>query len=741
MPTVRQTNFSGGELDPKLWGRTDHPKFAVGLRRLKNFFALKSGAAVSRPGTTLVRETKNNGAVRLIPFVYSDAQAYVLEVGSGYIRFHTDGGTVLSAGVPYEVATPYSAFDLDTLMWCQSGDVLTITSPGHPPKELKRLAPTNWTLTDVSFAAAPPFFMTLASPYGTHLNPPMAIDSTLLAEDGSHPMQEWTWKVTAVVQSSVDGTIRETLPVTVANKCDGANPASIAAIDSTVVLYPDRRVMLLMPPVGGGWPTPSLPAEWANLKPIAYNYYRGRGELFGFVAQSKAVVFHDIGREPNYLIQPPLGKNPFEVFSPATGTLLRTENPVSSVYFQDRRIFAGTLYRPGHIFASRSSDYDNFDDHFVPAPGDALVFELATRKRESIRSLLVMDRLLVFTNSSVWSIAGQQGDPLDIDSIDARVIEEIGASFLPPLVVDGCGLFVRVKGRGVRALIPAANPSGFVGVDLSALAQHVFGSKLAKDWTYQEDPFGLVWVVLSDGTLASLTFSREDEVWAWARHETDGSVERICAIPETDEDYVYMVVRRTINGVTKRFIERMTSRITKNLPSDDICLDCAANYVGTPTTTITGLSHLEGKEVWVTGKGNPVFGPLTVFSGQITLPDVPEANYPPMVSLWVGLRFQPEIETLDVASASVRNRQKTVTSVGFEVDNSKGIWAGQDFEHLVEWRQRLVAANYGIIGSATELVRIAVTGKWDEAARAALRQTLPLPITVLGIAREVDVGG
>lgn len=745
MPNARQTNFNGGELAPGFWGRSDLAKFQTGMRRLRNFFVSKQGAAVSRPGTTLVSEAKlgNTAPIRLIPFVYSDSQSYVLEFGENYIRFHTAGATVLDSGAAYEVATTYAAADLARLKWAQTGDVLTLTHPSYAPMELRRHGHIDWELVDVSFVPTTPYFRDVDGSF-TGTRPPYLV-TPLPTADATHPEQEWRWKVTVVVQDSITGATFESLAADVDTQYDGSAFASRTDAPTSVCLYSDKAITLRRPV---GTPPIPPPGSWATLRVMAFNYYRGRGDLFGFVGQTKTRDFVDVGDAPDYATSPPRGTDPFTVFNPATPGIARIDNPVAVVFFQERRIFLGTPTRPATFFGSKTGDYYNYDlekkaNLFVDDP---VVFELACRRREEIRTALALDRLLVFTGSSVWSVAGQQGAPLAFDSIDARVVEEIGSADLPPLVVDGCALFVRAKGQGVRAIvpgyIPATTASSYHGVDLSVLSQHLFLGKSITDWCYQEDPFGLVWAVRSDGVLLSLMFSATDSIWAWSRHDTDDAGFRgCCSIPETDEDYVYLVVDRDIGGALHRFIERMTSRVRKDSVDDNVCLDCAKKISGAPTDTLTGLGYLEGRTVYATGKGLPVYGPFTVASGQIQLPETPAPNNGSDVTLYVGLLFTPEAETLDEIATDTRLRQKTVTRVGFEVDNSRGLFVGQDFDGLTEWRQRQVADSYGVVGAATELVRASVNGRWDEAARAAIRQTLPLPLTLLGITREFDVGG
>jgi hypothetical protein len=100
----------------------------------------------------------------------------------------------------------------------------------------------------------------------------------------------------------------------------------------------------------------------------------------------------------------------------------------------------------------------------------------------------------------------------------------------------------------------------YEGTDLTVFAAHLFQKYTLVDWDYALNPNSIVWIARSDGTLLGLTYLREHAIWGWHRHDTDGEVENVCVVPEGAEDKVYLVVRRTINGSVKRYIERMASR-------------------------------------------------------------------------------------------------------------------------------------------------------------------------------------
>ncbi len=153
---VQLTNFTGGELSPRLDGRNDLAKYASGCSTLENLVVYPHGSAARRPGTTFVSEVKDSTKkTRLIPFEFSTTQTYMLEFGDQYIRFYKDNGQILSGGSAYEISTPYLEAELFDLKFAQSADVMYICHPNHEVEKLSRTGHTSWSLTDVDFLDGP----------------------------------------------------------------------------------------------------------------------------------------------------------------------------------------------------------------------------------------------------------------------------------------------------------------------------------------------------------------------------------------------------------------------------------------------------------------------------------------------------------------------------------------------------------------------------------------------------------
>jgi len=150
------STFNGGEWSPDLYGRIDLDKYRNACRAIENFVLLAQGPATRRPGTQFIAPTKDDGAVRLIPFEFSTEQAYVIEAGAGYFRFYMNGGRIESSpGTAYEIATPYGVADLAGLKWAQSADVLYLCHPKFAPHKLARAGHTSWSLSPIDFQDGP----------------------------------------------------------------------------------------------------------------------------------------------------------------------------------------------------------------------------------------------------------------------------------------------------------------------------------------------------------------------------------------------------------------------------------------------------------------------------------------------------------------------------------------------------------------------------------------------------------
>jgi hypothetical protein len=643
----RQTSFAGGEFSPTLWSRMELERFATGLRTARNFFVTEHGGLKNRAGSELVDEML--GPTRLLRFIFSDSQSYVLCFTDLKLRIASFGGMLESApGVLLEVTTPYATADLARLKFAQLGDIITITHRNYAPRELRRSSHTSWALATVSFAAPTPTFTAT-----------IAVQApTLTVENSTHPVKEWQWAMTVVGQDLTTGQITESAPTLVSQKWSTTTPIwnmttsyaaavrvfyqgstyvsttaanlgfpptntiwwtkdatpvvtiTYAPLEVPVVLYPDRVVVLDWSYDGTGKGT--IP----NSRTIAYRIYRGRNGIFGFVGETSITEFRDDGIIPDFSVNPPQGTDPFAVYD-AAGAVVSHDYPDVVTYYSPRRWFS----RLGRLQGSTINAYANFD---VSSPGradQAVDFTLASRAFEEIRSLVGLDMLVPLSASSEWSVRGSgREEVITPTSILARVGSESGSSWVDALVVDDIILHVTAKGTRVRELVFDAGRGRYAGGDLTVYAKHLFVGRAIVDWAYQEEPDHVIWCVLDDGELVSLTYMREQALWAWTRHDTQGTVEAVCVVPELTEDHLYLVVLR--NG--HRFLERMATRVVTDV-RQGLFLDCALSYDGrntaATTMTVTGGTTWEPDDVVTIAASAATFAASNVDDAVVLNPD------------------------------------------------------------------------------------------------------------------------
>lgn len=524
-----QPSFASGELAPSLYARVDLARYGTGLRLCSNFFVMPYGGVKNRAGTAYVNDTKSGGVARLIPFKFNDEQTYVLEFGNLYMRVYRNGGVVLNTsgpnvGLPFELVTPYTAADLFDLNYTQSADVMTIVHPSYEPRELSRLANDNWTLSVISFVPA------VATPTG---------QTATASNGGSGSTTAWTYQITAVKDDG--GILDESLPATTA----------------TVNVFNNA---------------PDVFVTWTAVTGASYyNLYKDNSSsgVFGFVGRSSTTSFFDRNITPVKTDAPPTGVNPFV----GAGNY-----PGAVGYYQQRLCFAGTDNGPQTVWMSKTGAFKNFGKAIPIKDDDAITFTIAAQTVNRFRHLLPLRQLLGLTTGGEWLIRGADSG-LTPKTVQAEVQSYNGSSKIPPIVVNNSAIYIQSRGNRVSSLAYSFQADGFSGDDLTKYSPHFFRGYDLIDWTYQQEPDRLVWAARSDGALLGMTFLPEEQLIAWHQHHTDGIVESVCAIPEGGEDALYLVVRRTINGASERYIERMASRQINDI-EDAFFVDCGLTYDG-----------------------------------------------------------------------------------------------------------------------------------------------------------------
>lgn len=228
---------------------------------------------------------------------------------------------------------------------------------------------------------------------------------------------------------------------------------------------------------------------------------------------------------------------------------------------------------------------------------DGFFVDPLNRNFGAVKHVLDLDQPVVFTDTGEFILMGDEAGAVTPTAINPKSVSENGCSSVAPVVVGNSAIYVQAGGQILRDLLVEFDADGYKGRDLSVFSSHlVEGSATIVDMAYQKTPHSVVWMVRSDGVLLSLTYVKEQRILGWARHDfSGGTVENVCCIPEGTEHAVYVVVKRTINGRTTRYIERMDTRVVDDV-TDYVGMDSAVTQDGTNTgsTTMT----ISGGSAW-----------------------------------------------------------------------------------------------------------------------------------------------
>jgi hypothetical protein len=303
-----------------------------------------------------------------------------------------------------------------------------------------------------------------------------------------------------------------------------------------------------------------------------------------------------------------------------------TTNPSVVAYVQQRRAFAASRGAPATLWLSKPGQFTNYDVSDPVQDDDAITASLYAQEINAINALVPMTNgVVALTSAGAYLVSSGSSDAaLTPSNIKAPPQAFSGSQALRPLRIGDHIVYAQARGSAVRDLAFSFYSNNFTGSDISILARHLLEGRKIVQWCYAEEPSKLVWAVRDDGVLLSLTYLKEQEVYGWARHDTQGQVISIATIPEDREDAVYAVVQRyRPNFGFQYMVERFASRLFGANPAANIpaqpeeawCVDAGATHTleKPPTAILSGEAISFGSiyEVSIINGGEGYDGPLT----------------------------------------------------------------------------------------------------------------------------------
>lgn len=711
---VLTTNFTGGEISPRLYGRPDLAKYADSAKVLRDVVVLQHGGVRRRPGTMDCGSVKTPGKRhRLIPFVYNTQQAYVLEFGDYTMRVWLNGALVNTLlGTPVEISTPWSEAQAQEIDYTQGADTMLIAHPSFPMKRLRRFSDTRWLLDDVPFEPAP--FDEIGARFGSQCLLGATSGTTVAQSVGSVWMPSDVGRQITYgggvaridsYTSSTDVDVTITTPFSTATL--PANEWVLTGSPKTTCTPTDKE------PVGKSTTLTLGAAGWrvADVdKHVSLNGGLLRIEAWvsstQVVARILTALTSTVAADADaWTIEAP-------VWNAQDGY------PSSVTLHEQRLVAGGTRAKPQSLWGSRSGLYYDFtkgtdDDH-------AYSFELGTDEINPIIFLSSNRNLLVLTYGGEWTISGGVEKPITPTNVRAILQAKTGAANVRPEQIDDDLFYVQRGGARLRTLGYRIELGGYQSEEASTFSEHLTRAGIAHI-TYQQTPERVAWLLMDDGTYLAVTVSREQQLRAMTLCvPAGGVVESQCTIPEGDEDVTYQIVRRTIGGATTRRVERMSWAAVFDSQVDM-----------TPgSATISGLSRFNGLTVGVVADGVDL-GDFTVSGGAVTLPRSAAVAS-------VGLRFVPRVRMLapefgtGMGAAIGRKQMAGQTRVLFQ-DTVGCSVNGQ----ALPFRSLGEDVIGGPVDPFTGWKDVSTIGWAPDAAEMELTQPQAYPWTVLAVVRRI----
>ncbi len=417
--------------------------------------------------------------------------------------------------------------------------------------------------------------------------------------------------------------------------------------------------------------------------------------------------------------------------------------PQTLCFFQDRLCFGGTKRQPYMVWMSRTGDYGNFGVEKASGTvtdDSAVALAFVSRKQFKILHLIASTDLIVLTAGNEWTVSGS--DTVTPSKAVPKMQTTRGCSTVEPLMIGGRIVFVQGRGSTVRDMAYSYETDSYGGNDLTLLAKHIIENVQIVDSAYKQEPDSTIYFVRSDGTMACLSYIMEQKVYAWSTIETQGKIEAVAAVQEGDEDIIYLVVQREINGVTVRNIEYLAKNPAKsNNPDDYIMLDNAIEYSTAEKSsgaTEIDVAELAGEKVAVIGDGR-VYSGLTVSQdGTVTLPAAVQHAF-------IGLPYRSIVELPNVeiktGDGTMQGRKKQISNCILRLSNSLGGMVGPDINtlDLMNFDEQNAVSDIKLFTGDKHMTL--PIGGFNNEGRVIIVTDEPYPFNLLAVVREVSFGG
>ena len=673
-------------------------------------------------------------------------------INSTAFTTYTSGGT---ASKIVEVSTTYTTAQLPEIKFTQSADVMYITHSSHPVRKISRTSNTDWTITDVTFINGPYLDENATT---TTLTPSARTGSITLTASADTFVSTDVGRLVKIYNGYAKIT-----SYTSATSVDATVQTDELGVDEILPSYASNTISFVEGDPSGTGSSHNDFIRDSNKQFVEQGFTEGMTITITGAAQSAnntnyeivKVTSDEITLVPADDVVAESASNTITI----VGTLNATDEwslgafsettgfPRACAFYEQRLVFAGTTSQPQALFFSVAGDFENMTESDTDS--SAMNYTIGSNQVNRILYLASARSMVVGTTGGEFVVrASGTDEPITPTNIQIKQQATYGSADVQPVQAGSYTLFVQRAKRKLRELGYVYDTDAYQAVDLTILADHVSENGLV-ELAYQQEPFSLVWATTGDGRLIGMTYRREEQVVAWHQHKLGGTftsggttynhgfVENIAVIPgELNQDNLYMVVKRTINGATRRYVEILSDIDFGTDIQDAIFVDSSLTYSGSSTSSLSGLDHLEGQTVSVLEEG-AAHPDKTVASGSISTDRA-------TTKAQVGLGYTSTLKTVRLeagsASGTAQGKIKKIHSVIIRFFRTVGCSVGTSLDNTdtIPFRDSSDPTDTAVplfTGDKT----IEAQPSWDTEGSIVVKQTQPLPMTIVGIYPRVVV--
>lgn len=757
---ISQLAFTTGEVSPDVSSRFDLEQYKSALLEAENVVIRPYGAVAKRQGSQYVGQVKySDKPTRLFEFTTNTNNSFMLEFGHLYIRVWRNGEYT-----NLEINTPFEDEIINDLNIIQSGDVMFICSGKYPIQTLSRYSDTDWRMSAYKLTEQPYDEINTNNGHTLTVNG-NTITSTkdLFTQDMVGSVIQIAYYIEAVHTSKTGEAVEKKYG---AGRFSKYEKTVYNNIDYNIERFSTDVELSWKFTTHGTWEG-TVKIQISNNDGQTWKDYRTYTSKSDYNVTDSGKI--EAGARLKYIsdiqkgsvncdlsILPFMQYGVVEITSIENGKTAKVNilngikegepshkwklgswnrgsgYPKLCTFYQDRFVVAATNKKPNYIWMSRTGDYPNFGVEKVEGTitdDSAITLPVINRKMCEIRHLIPANDLIILTSGNEWIVSGDK--TITPTNCNLKTQTQRGALSCEPQFIGNRCVFVQERGGTVRDMGYSYESDNYTGQDLTLFVKTRVRGYLTITSAYAQDPDSIIYYIRNDGEINCLTYIPEQKVYGWSHFVTNGKYLYCESVSEGEQDSLYTLVERTLQGKKVKCIERMVPLYSDGV---NVFLDCYVEFKSSNAIDSINIPHLSGQTVQVVIDDKQQPDMVVPDDGLLQL-NVSGSN------IKIGLPFTSKIRIpsveMQMQDGTLQGRVATVSRVVLRMYKSFGGKIGRTFDRMDDIT---LSPNELFTGDKPVILpKMGINYSTDTSI--CIKHSDPFSFNLLSITRIVEIGG